>query len=62
LKIVTCIIEMMHCWLNRTSLTTWYRVVGAYMLLAREKYMVEKFIISLHVNASAIHPSTFALL
>jgi hypothetical protein len=31
-------------------------------LLAREKYMLEKFVISLHANAYAIHPSTLALL
>jgi hypothetical protein len=40
----------------------WYRVVRAFMLLVREKYLLEKFIISLHVNASAIQPSTLALL
>jgi hypothetical protein len=31
-------------------------------LLAREKYMLENFVISLHANASVIHPSTLALL
>jgi hypothetical protein len=31
-------------------------------LLSREKYKLEKFVISLHVNASTIHPSTLALL
>jgi hypothetical protein len=31
-------------------------------LLAHEKYKFEKFVISLHVNASAIHPSILALL
>jgi hypothetical protein len=30
--------------------------------LAREKYLLEKFVISLHVNAFAIQPSTLALL
>jgi hypothetical protein len=30
--------------------------------LACEKYMFEKFVIYLHVNASAIQPSTLALL
>jgi hypothetical protein len=30
--------------------------------LAHQKSELEKFIISLHVNASAIHPSTLALL
>jgi hypothetical protein len=48
--------------LNGTSLTIWYRVVGAFILLACEKYMFEKFVIYLHVNASAIQPSTLALL
>jgi hypothetical protein len=55
-------IEKIDSSLNGTSLTTWYRVVGAFTLLAREKYMLEKFIISLHANTSAIHPSTLALL
>jgi hypothetical protein len=31
-------------------------------LLAREKYMLAKFIISLHLNAFAIQPPTLALL
>jgi hypothetical protein len=30
--------------------------------LTCEKYMLQKFVISLHVNASVIHPSTLALL
>jgi hypothetical protein len=47
--------------LNGTSLTTWYRVVGTFTLLARKKYMLEKFVISLHVNASTIHPSPLTL-
>jgi hypothetical protein len=37
-------------------------VVGAFTLLACEKYMLEKFVISLHENASMIHTSTLALL
>jgi hypothetical protein len=48
--------------LNGISLTTWYQVVGAFTLLPCEKYMLEKFVISLHVNASAIHPSTLVML
>jgi hypothetical protein len=31
-------------------------------MLPREKHMLEKFVISLHANASAIHPSILALL
>jgi hypothetical protein len=42
--------------------TTWYHIVGAFMLLACEKNMLDKFVISLHVNASTIHPLTLALL
>jgi hypothetical protein len=48
--------------LNGISLTTWYHVVGAFILLECEKYMLEKFVISLHMKASAIHPSTLAIL
>jgi hypothetical protein len=59
----TCIIPLkIDSSLNGASLTTWYRIVGTFTLLACEKYMLEKFVITLHVNASAIHPSTLALL
>jgi hypothetical protein len=33
-----------------------------FTLLACEKYMLEKFVISLHVSVFTIHPSTLALL
>jgi hypothetical protein len=46
--------------LNGTS--TWYHIVDAFKLLACEKYILEKFVISLHANASTIQPSSLALL
>jgi hypothetical protein len=48
--------------LNRTSSTICYSVICAFTLSAREKYIYEKFIISLQMNASAMHPSTLASL
>jgi hypothetical protein len=48
--------------LNGTSSTMWYRVVWAFTSFAHEKYLLEKFVISLHLNAFAIQPSTLALL
>src|SRR6266540_2227921 len=40
----------------------WYRVVGAYTLCSAVKYVLEKCAISFRAYASAMHPSTLALL